>query len=159
MAEYEEIKKDITDNNNTLKKQITHIELKQQELQNYINTVDNAITQLEQMIHTEQNAAKPNYDKIRSLRGAITKNVELITNLYNSYKEFENVKFRYYKEIDDNSYRMHRLIELELKKVDENANRLGQEFYNVMRNLSNIKQDDTLVKKTEQVLSKEEYEL
>jgi len=159
MAEYGEIKKDITDNNNNLRKQVTHVELKQQELQTYINTIDNAITQLEQMIHTEQNSAKPNYDKIRSLRGAITKNVELITNLYNSYKEFENVKFRYYKEIDDNSYRMHRLIELELKKVDENANRLGQEFYNVMRNLSNIKQDDTLLKQTEQVLSKEEYEL
>lgn len=158
---YGNIKKDFSDSNNTLKKQITGIDLKQQEIQKYIATIDNAVTQLEQLIYHEQNQPSPNYNKIKSLRGAITNNIELVSNLYNSYKEFEMVKFRYYKEVDDNNYKMHRLIELELKKVDQNVNKLGEEFYNMMRNLSQISNSDNeITDQANQILQNdEEYDI
>ena len=155
---YDNIKKDFVGNTEKLRKQITNIEIKQQDLQQYITTIDNAIIHLEQMIQQEQNQPKSNNDKIRGLRSAVSKNVELIANLYNAYKEFETVKFRYFKEVDDNSYRMHRLIELEMKKVDENANKLGQEFYNMMRNLSTISSDDS-IEESEKKLEDQEYSL
>jgi|SRR6056297_3121315 len=158
--DYSNIKNDFSNNTETLKKQITGIELKQQELQKYISTIDNGISYLEQMIHYEENKPKPSMDKVRGLRTAITKNVELISNLYNSYKEFEMVKFRYFKEIDDNDYKMHRLIELELKKINQNTNRLGEEFYNMMRNLSQISEpDNVILEESNKILENNEYSL
>ncbi len=136
--DYSHIQKDADVNINTLRKQITGIEYKQQELQNYITTIDNAISQLEQMIHLEQQVPNPNYDKIRALRGAISKNIELLSQIYNTYKEFENVKFRYFKEIDDYSYRVFRLIELDLKKANLGSDKIGQDFLNIMRVLSKL---------------------
>lgn len=163
MAEetYNVLRKTTKDSNTDLEKQISGIELKQQEIQNYITTIDNAVNQLEQMIHQEQNSAQPNYDRIRGLRTAISKNVELISALYNSYKEFENVKFRYYKEINDNNYKTNRLIELELKKVDNQTDKIGEEFANVMRHLTGIKSsgNDELLNQARAGLEEEEYDL
>ena len=140
--DYDSIRESFVKTEQQLEKQITHIEYKQNELQNYITTIDNAISHIEQTIAKEQQTPKPNQDRIRGLRSSVSKNVELVTKLYDSYKEFESVKFRYHKELSDNNYRSQRLIELELKKMDDRSNSLGQEFYNIMRNLAGLQKND-----------------
>jgi len=144
LEDYDNVRKSFVKTEEQLGKQVTSIENKQIELQNYMTTIDNAISHMEQMVAKEQQTANPNHDRIRGLRASITKNVELITKLYDSYKEFESVKFRYHKELSDNNYRKQRLIELELKKMDDRSNSLGQEFYNIMRNLTGLQKSDGL---------------
>ena len=160
---YDHVKESFTKTEQQLEKQIVHIEHKQSELQNYITTIENSVNHMEQMIAHEQQTPNPNQDRIRGLRAAITKNVELIAKLYDSYKEFESVKFRYHKELSDNNYRKHRLIELELKKVDDRSNSLGQEFYNIMRNLAGLQKNDSmdpdLLNEAKLPLEDEDYEL
>ena len=155
--DYTKIWKDINVNSDNLKRQISALELKQQELQNYIATIDSGIVQLERMVNQEQNNPQPNYQRIQSLRGAISKNVELITGLYTCYKEFENVKHKYFKEINDNTFRGHRLIELELKKVNQKVDTLDSEFFSVMRNLQVLTEQKTITDNV--LLNNDEYEL
>ena len=158
--DFDEIKKDFDKSSEILRKQITGIELKQQDLQRYITTIDNSISHLEQIIHYEENKSKPAYDKIKGLRAGISKNIELLSVLYNTYKEFEGIKFRYFKEIDDSNYKKHRLIELELKKVNQNASKLGEEFYNIMRNLSTVSSsDNNIIYESDKILENDEYTL
>jgi len=161
MEEYDHIRKDMNESKNNLQKQITGIELKQQEIQSYISTIDNSINQIEHLIHREQNSAQPNNERLKAYRHAVTRNVELITQLYNSYKEFENVKFRYHKEISDNSYRLHRLVELELKKIEDQSGKISQDFFNVMRSLStmNDNKNNNFFQEVQKGLSENEYEL
>src|SRR6056297_2650846 len=163
LDEYDNVKDSFIKTEEQLEKQIIHIEYKQSELQNYITTIENSISNMEQMISKEQQNSKPNHDRIRGLRTSISKNVELVTKLYDSYKEFESVKFRYHKELSDSNYRKHRLIELELKKVDDRSNSLGQEFYNIMRNLAGLQKnnniDPELLEEARVPLEDEDYEL
>lgn len=161
MDEYSHIKDSNIENINKLKTQITNIEYKQQDLQKYIVTIDNSINQIEQFIHQEQNSPKPNFTKINGLRTAVSKNVELVVKIYDSYKEFENVKFRYYKEIDDNTYRTHKLIDLELKRINNASNTIGDEFYSIMQNLANLKPNssDPLLNEAQLPLQEPQYDL
>jgi len=144
LEDYDNVKDSFVKTEENLEKQITNIEYKQTELQNYMTTIENSISHMEQMVDKEQQTANPSFDRIRGLRTAIVKNVELITKLYDTYKEFESVKFRYHKELSDNNYRKQRLIELELKKMDDRSNSLGQEFYNIMRNLAGLQKNDSI---------------
>lgn len=163
LNEYDNVNDSFVKTEKQLEKQIVHIEHKQSELQNYMSTIENNISHMEQLISNEQQAMSPNNDKIRGMRVAITKNVELVTKLYDSYKEFEAVKFRYYKEMSDNNYRRHRLIELELKKMNDRSNSLGQEFYDIMRNLASLQNDNSvdhdLLNQASIPLDDEEYQM
>jgi len=163
LDEYDNVKDSFIKTEEQLEKQIVHIEYKQSELQNYITTIENSVSSMEQMITKEQQSSKPSYDRIRGLRTSIAKNVELIVKIYDSYKEFESVKFRYHKELSDNNYRRQRLIELELKKMDDRSNSLGQEFYNIMRNLTGLQKNDSidpeLLKQASIPLDDEDYQM
>ncbi len=125
-----------------LKKQITLIELRQQELQQYMSTIDSHINYFDNQISHEQQQTKPDYQSISRMRAASFKNIELITVLHNTYKEYENVKFRYYKEIGDNNYKKNKLIHVDIKRLG-NPEEMGNEFYEIMRLLSrlNLKDD------------------
>jgi prefoldin subunit 5 len=153
---YDYIWNDINSNTDSLQRQISSLELKQQELQNYIATIDTGIRQLENMINQEQKQQQPNFQRIQGLRIAVSKNVELITGLYTCYKEFENVKQRYYKEINDNTFRGHRLIELELSKLNQKVDQLDGEFFSVMKNLQLFATEN---KKDDLLPNNDEYEL
>lgn len=119
---YSHIEEDFNSRNNKLDKQITSIELRQQEIQTYLSHIDASVNFIDNEISTETNKKQPNYDRIKALRAALSKNIEILNDLHNTYKEYEGVKFRYYKEIDDNSIQKHKLIELELRKLDDKLN-------------------------------------
>jgi len=129
----------------TLEKQITNVELRQQELQNYMVTLDNHINHFDQMVNMELQQQQPNYKKITGLRKASFDNIELLTNVHNAYKEYENVKFKYFKEIGSNNTIKQKLIHVDIKRVGT-TEEMGTEFYEIMRNLSrlNVKSDNTV---------------
>lgn len=136
ISKYGHIKKDLDSINEVLEKQIISIEIKQNDLQNYVCSIDSNIKHLENLIAIEQQQKPPNLEKIRFLRGNIVKSIELLNDIYKTYKEFEETKFKYYKEIGDNKFRLHKLIELELRKIDEKTEASTEEFFELMRNLS-----------------------
>jgi hypothetical protein len=130
---------------NKLEKQITLVELRQQELQNYMSIIDGHITHFDNAANHEAQQNKPDYAKLNKLRAASAKNIEIITDLHNSYKEYETVKFRYFKEISDNNYKKNRLISVDIKRLGT-SEEMGTEFYEIMRLLSklNLKKGDNL---------------
>lgn len=157
-----------------LEKQISNIELRQQELQNYMITLDNHINHFDQMVNIESQQPNPNYKKISGLRKVSFDNIELLTNLHNSYKEYENVKFKYYKEIGSYNTIKQKMVHIDIKRVGT-AEEMGNEFYEIMRNLSRlnlnndnkaqltdkqIEQNNKLIEQVNQGFSEDdEYEL
>lgn len=145
-----------------LDRQISLIELRQQELRNYIITIENHINHFDQMIDMENQKPTPNYKTISSFRSASFKNIELITVLHNTYKEYEGVKFRYFKEISDNNYKKQKLINVDIKRAGT-SDLDGQEFYEIMRKLSNLNVNSNTAKnqihKNEQLINEVQNEL
>ena len=122
-----------------LKNQISIIELRQQELQNYITSLDQTVRQLDRLVFTEEQTPKPDYIKIKNLRFVSSKNIEIITDMYNTYQRFEDVKFKYYKEIDNHSHAGNRLIYIELYKLENQTNDISDSFMEMLKYLSNNK--------------------
>ena len=124
-APVEEIKQEYDDSRTRISKQLNRLELKGLEIQTHINRIEAGIQHLESMIQQELNSSRgPDYNKISSYRGAIAKNIEVITKLYSCYREFEDVRYRCEKELNDQSYKHHRLVEVEIKQVDQKISNL-----------------------------------
>lgn len=136
-----------TDSISKIEHQISNIELRQQELQGYITTIQTAVNAIEQQISVEERKSSPNYQQIHSWRGAIFKNIELISKLYDTYKEFENVKIRCQKEINDSSYKTFHLVEVSIKQLDHKFDNLKDtNIITVLMELQRlIKTDDNQV--------------
>jgi len=123
-----------------LGKQISIIELRQQELQNYIISLDQSIKQIDRLVNTENQKSSPDYNKIKNLRFINSKNIEMITDIYNTYERFETVKFKYYKEIDNHSHSGNRLIYIEGYKLENQTNDISDSFMEMIKYLSNLKE-------------------
>lgn len=174
LKNYDEIRQDFDDRNSKLEKRITNIEYQQQALQNFIANIEQTINFLENEVNKENNKQQPNVDRIQKLRNALTKNIEILNSLHNTYKEYESVKFRYYKELDDNSIQKHKLVEIELRKLDEKTDNFkADDFIQMMQmlargqkidgigNTSQLSEDETenLISEAGKDLNSTEYEL
>lgn len=161
----ETIVKDYNDRIQLLRNQISNIEIKQQDLQQYLNNIDNNIQHLDTLITQEQSLKNPDYNKIKNYRYAMTKSIELINQLHNTYKEYENVKFRYFKQIDESSNYKHRLIELEMKKLDDKLSNNIEGFTQMMQmiashiNLPNSGNNELIERSKKEIISNPDYEL
>lgn len=125
-----------TDRSIELEGHITNLNLRMQEIHTYILSINQNITQLENIVVFEQSQKQPNYDKIRKLRDAITKNVELISTLYDTYRGFEETKFKYNKEINDNSYKYHHLVAVDLQRLNKKMDDAGHLFFQIMESIN-----------------------
>jgi len=137
-----------------LENQIEIIKIRQQELQNYIVSLDQAIRQIDGVIFNEEQKSKPDYNKIKNLRFISSRNFELITNIYNTYQKFEDVKFKYYKEIDNHSHAANRLIYIEMVKLLKQSDSISDTFGEMIKylaSLNNVKGDNNL--KEENIIS------
>ena len=110
-------------NHTVLSQQIANITLRQQELQNHISHLESNVSYLEQIVSIEKQQSKPNYDRIKGCFAAISKNIELITDLYDCYRAFEDVKFKYHKQISESNYKYIRLNEVEIRQIEEKLDR------------------------------------
>lgn len=123
-----------------LENQISIIELRQQELQNYITSLDQTVRQIDRLVYNEEKKQKPDYNKIKNLRFISSKNIEMITDMYNTYERFEDVKFKYFKEIDSHSHNANRLINIELYKLENQTNDASDMFLEMIKYMSTIKE-------------------
>ncbi len=126
---------DVTDKNKTdLRAQISVITQREQEIQNLITSIENAVQWYEGAIQLEQGKPKPNYKTMGNMRLAVSKNIELLATLYGTYKQFEDVKFKYFKQISDLDMNTQRLIEVDIKRLESKLDHFtGGEFIDMMR--------------------------
>jgi chromosome segregation ATPase len=114
---------DLKKDKKRLTAEIDNIRIRQQELQNFITSIETNINGIETLIDEENNLEKPNYKKLAALRTTLFKNIELLKQLYDSYKGFEEVKFKYQKLIVNSKLDYNKLIYLQIRRLDEQFNR------------------------------------
>jgi len=132
---YDFIETDFTDQKRKLEKHITGVELKQQEIQRHIADIDSNIQFLQQYLNT----VKQDNEKQRIVRGAIAKNIELIARLYSVNREYEDVKVKYLKDISDNIYKMHHLVSVDIRRIDEKVEKIDDgDFVGVMKQVMDL---------------------
>ncbi|MDX1700766.1 MAG: hypothetical protein R3250_09120 [Melioribacteraceae bacterium] len=149
---YDYIETDFSNEKKDILKQIGVIEVRQQEIQNYIATIDQNVTYLNGLLQQ----GMENKDKIRAVRGAIGKNIDTLTKLYSIYREYEDTKQRYHKLLSDNMYKMHHLISVDIRRIDEKLEKIGDgDFFGVfnefVRIMGDKKECDTRIPITEDV--------
>lgn len=132
--DYDYIETDFTKQKTKLEQKISIIELRQQEIQNYIADIDNNITYLRGLLPSETDK-----EKNRMIRGAISKNIELLTRLYSTYREYEDVKVKYFKIISDDTHKMHQLIAVDIRRIDEKVRDIDDsDFLGVMKEMMDL---------------------
>lgn len=132
--DYDYIESDFTSQKAKLEQKIANVELRQQELQNYIADLDSNITYLRGLLPNEKDK-----EKNRLLRGAISKNIELLARLYSTYREYEDVKVKYYKIISDDTHKKHSLIAVDIRRIDEKVKDIDDtDFLGVMKEMMNL---------------------
>lgn len=150
--------------------QISVIETRQQEIQSYITTINQGIQQLEYMINQEankQNKQNINWKSISVWQKQIHENMELITKLYDTYRSFEDVKLKYYKEMDDHSIDTYKLS-IEIRKVNEKLGSLDaagfvdilQHITTQMNNINNESETPEIISSVnKELIDNEDYSL
>lgn len=167
MTEHQVIENACNTNHEVLGKQIETIVIRQQELQNHISRLDSNILHLEQVVVIEKQQSKPNHDRIKGCYIAIAKNIELIAKLYDCYRSFEDVKFKYHKQISESDYKYIHLLEVEIRRIEESLDKDIESggFAEVMRVLmegfkQNAKEKEEMIQEYEQSLEEDpQYKL
>lgn len=144
-TDYKHIKEDYENQELIIKNQIVLIESRQQELQNYIVTIDAGINHLQTIIMIEEKKKPIDYDKISRLRGSITKNIQMLNDLYQTYKEYEAVKFKYIQELGTSNLKFHHLLEVEIRRIDEKLDKnVDLEFIDIIQHMISKKNESSL---------------
>lgn len=131
---YDFVETDFSSQKTKIEKSIVGVELKQQEIQKYIADIDNNINFLQGLLPAEKDK-----EKARMIRGAISKNIELLARLYSVNREYEDVKVKYFKNISDDLYKMHHLIGVEIRKIDEKVKDIDDtDFVGVMKQMMDL---------------------
>jgi len=113
----QEISSKIEDQKSQLETQITQLGTRILNLQKYIITLEHANNVIEQLANNEKDGAK-----IKSYYAAVKQNIELLAKIFEVIKEYEGVKFKYYKEIDDIIISKYKMISIDIKKLEEKLN-------------------------------------
>jgi len=125
IVDYNHVNKDFDSQRDLLSKQIANIELRQQEIQLHMAAIEAANQHLDLLIRQEQDKRKK-----ASYYSARLQNIEILGKLFSIYREFEDVKFKYHSNVSDLIYKIHKLIEVDIKKANKNIdeNDLGEVF-------------------------------
>jgi hypothetical protein len=105
-------------NFNNLDDDITHIELKLQGIDTHVKVLEIKINNLDNLINQVQQTPNSNID-ISKLYMSYTKSYELLSFMQKSYQVYLDLKFKYRVEQDDLRFKLHRMDEIEKKKINE----------------------------------------
>lgn len=137
--QYLDIKKDESNRRKELEKQITNLENRQQELQYYITLLDQNVKDFETLILHEKQQPSPNYQQINTNQIIISKNIELLTKVYTTYREYEDIKFKCRKEINDSSFKTTHLLNVSIRQLDEKTDKLSDgDFVAMLSSLTDM---------------------
>ncbi|MFA7204220.1 MAG: hypothetical protein WC188_11005 [Candidatus Caldatribacteriota bacterium] len=137
-TETTEIEVEYKDCQNKLESQIDHLDRFIQDLVSHKLSLENANRHIEQLAMAEKDAFKKS-----KYYEAISRNIELLTKIFNSISELENIKYRYHKEIDDVIQNKIRLIKIDLRKLAEKINDDGVNLLQFFEKLSNVLSNPT----------------
>lgn len=133
-TQYDHITEEFDLQKNILERQISGIELRQQELQLHISHIEQANNHLDLLIQQEKDKRKKG-----GLFNAKTRNIELLTKLYSVYREFEDTKYKYHNNISDIITKEHRLIEVDIRRIDDKVDKMtGDDMVDMFKNLSSL---------------------
>lgn len=104
----------------TLENEIKNIELREQDVQNIISTIEQNINDIDHLILQEKRKKTPDGNKIKNLRAAILSNTQTLNEYYNTYRGYEEVKFKYRKLITDKGLDYEKL-KADLNKLDNRS--------------------------------------
>ena len=134
MTEY--IKEYSNNNQALLEKQISNIVLRQQELQNFMTTLEQAVSNVEVGMQIELKQPKINYNIVNNMQKAMTRSMELLVKMYDSYRSFEDTKFKYFKQLNDVNYNFIKLLEVDIRRLDEKVDKItNSQFMDMMTTL------------------------
>jgi len=114
LASKGEILQDFSVQKNSLEQQIDLLNQRILSLQVHILSLEQTNNVLEQMAVSEKDTTQRS-----RLYGAIRNNIELLAKLYSVVKEFEDVRFRYHKEIDDVLFNKYKLVAVEIRRIED----------------------------------------
>lgn len=112
-----EILQDFAGQQTSLEQQIDVLNRRILSLQSHILSLEQTNNVLEQMAQSEKDVTQRS-----RLYGAIRNNIELLTKVYGVIKEFEDVRFRYHKEIDDVLFNKYKLVAVDIRRIEEKLN-------------------------------------
>lgn len=131
---YKNIETEFSNEEVSMRDSIDRISLRQLELQNQILTITSAIQVLE--VNAKQAQTPADKGKFYSL---VSRNVEILNQLYSTVAQFESVRHKYQQEINKVKKDKLTMINIELRRLDEkfdsfNENEMAK-FMSEMKNL------------------------
>ena len=152
-----QIEKEFSDRQGNLETQIDHLDRFIQDLVVHKLMLENANRQIEILANNERDASKK-----RSYYHTMASNVELLTKVFNSISELENIKYRYHKEIDDVLHTKIRLTVIDIQKLINKLESTEDNLLSFFEKLGNVLSNPQKMKQTiNQIdtVSNPEYEL
>ncbi len=127
-----EIRTEFSERKKQLEQQIDHLDNLIIDLKSHKISLENANRQLEQLASQETDAVKK-----AKYFAAIRTNIELLTKIFNSMSEIESIKHRYHKEINDITIGKFRLLDVDIRKIDEGLKNGGENLSEFFEKLGN----------------------
>jgi translation initiation factor 2B subunit (eIF-2B alpha/beta/delta family) len=127
-----EIKTEFSERKKQLEQQIDHLDNFITDLKSHKISLENANRQLEQLAVQETDAVKK-----AKYFAAIRTNIEILTKIFNSMSELESIKHRYHKEINDITIGKFRLLDVDIRKIDEGLKNGGENLSEFFEKLGN----------------------
>ena len=109
-----EIQGELVGRQKSLDSQINHLDNFVTDLISHKISLENANRNLEQMAVAEKDPVKRS-----KFYFAIRENIELLTKIFNSISDLENIKHRYHKEIDDVITNKIKLIAVDIRRIED----------------------------------------
>jgi hypothetical protein len=155
VVDKQDISKSLDTRTTALDKQIDILDQKILQLQSHILTVETANSKMEHMAQNEKDPVKRS-----KIYAAMRYNIELLVKLYSVIKEYEDVKFRYNKEINEVVYNKYHLVAIELRKIEKNIDSTGSGVMGMYEKLTELMGNRDRMRKIEEELNSDpEYRL
>jgi hypothetical protein len=128
-----EIQGEFNDRQRSLDVQINHLENFVTDLISHKLSLENANRSMEQMAVAEKDPTKK-----AKLYFAIRENIELLTKIFHVISEFENIKHRYHKEIDEVVANKIKIIAIDIRRIEDKLNDGSGDVMSFFEKLGNV---------------------
>lgn len=133
-----EIQGELVNRQKSLDSQIDHLDKFVTDLISHKISLENANRNLEQLAIAEKDQTKRS-----KYYFAIRENIELLTKIFNSISDLENIKHRYHKEIDDVIANKIKFIAVDIRKIEDKISDGSGDISSFFEKLANAMSNPT----------------